>query len=133
MHVAADLGREASLRAMWRALYAASCCVETESEIGGVTNVAQWFDYAPYGSVIATTNTGTTKAARQYIGQFTDDFDSELFECSLFQQWTGAVHYTGPLVSSAKECNSTQAAFAARSAKIFVRSSADEFVFIWTR
>jgi hypothetical protein len=21
-------------------------------------NVAQWFDYAPYGSVIATTNTG---------------------------------------------------------------------------
>ena len=47
MNVAAYLGREASLRAMWRALYAASCCVETESEIGGVTNVAQWFDYAP--------------------------------------------------------------------------------------
>jgi RHS repeat-associated protein len=36
-------------------------------------NVAQWFDYAPYGSVIATTNTGATKAGRQYIGQFTDD------------------------------------------------------------
>jgi hypothetical protein len=36
-------------------------------------NVAQTFDYAPYGSVIATTNTGTTKAARPYIGQFTDD------------------------------------------------------------
>jgi RHS repeat-associated protein len=36
-------------------------------------NVAQWFDYAPYGSVIASTNTGTTKAGRQYIGQFTDD------------------------------------------------------------
>jgi len=73
MNVAADLGREASLRAMWRALYAASCCVETESEIRGVTNVAQWFDYAPYGSVIASTNTGPTRAARQYIGQFTDD------------------------------------------------------------
>jgi hypothetical protein len=28
-------------------------------------NVAQWFDYAPYGSVLATTNTGATKAARQ--------------------------------------------------------------------
>jgi RHS repeat-associated protein len=35
--------------------------------------VAQWFDYAPYGSVIASTNTWTTKAGRQYIGQFTDD------------------------------------------------------------
>ena len=73
MSVAADLGRQASLRAMWRALYAASCCVETESEIGGVTNVAQWFDYAPYGSIIASSNTGATRAARQYIGQFTDD------------------------------------------------------------
>ncbi|MCW2114418.1 hypothetical protein [Bradyrhizobium elkanii] len=36
-------------------------------------NVAQWFDYAPYGSVLATTNTGATKAGRQYIGQFSDD------------------------------------------------------------
>lgn len=36
-------------------------------------NRAQWFDYAPYGSVIASTNTGTTTDARQYIGQFTDD------------------------------------------------------------
>jgi RHS repeat-associated protein len=36
-------------------------------------NVAQWFDYAPYGAVLATTNTGTSKAGRQYIGQFTDD------------------------------------------------------------
>ena len=72
MNVTANLGREASLRAMWRALYAASCCVETESEVAGVTNVAQWFDYAPYGSVIASTNTGTAAASRQYIGQFTD-------------------------------------------------------------
>ena len=72
MNVAADLGREASLRAMWRALHAASCSVETETEIGGVTNVAQWFDYAPYGSVIASTNTGQAAAARGYIGQFSD-------------------------------------------------------------
>ncbi len=35
-------------------------------------NVAQWFDYAPYGSVIASTNTGQTVAGRGYIGQFTD-------------------------------------------------------------
>jgi RHS repeat-associated protein len=35
-------------------------------------NSAQWLDYAPYGSVIASENTGTTTAARQYIGQFSD-------------------------------------------------------------
>jgi RHS repeat-associated protein len=35
-------------------------------------NVAQWFDYAPYGSVIATTNTGQTSAGRQYINRFAD-------------------------------------------------------------
>jgi RHS repeat-associated protein len=35
-------------------------------------NLAQWFDYGPYGSLIASTNTGTTTAARQYIGQFSD-------------------------------------------------------------
>jgi RHS repeat-associated protein len=35
-------------------------------------NLAQWFDYAPYGSVIASENTGTTSVARGYIGQFSD-------------------------------------------------------------
>jgi RHS repeat-associated protein len=30
------------------------------------------FDYAPYGSVLASENTSTTTAARQYIGQFSD-------------------------------------------------------------
>jgi RHS repeat-associated protein len=35
-------------------------------------NVAQWFDYAPYGSLIASSNTGSTTAARGYIGEFTD-------------------------------------------------------------
>jgi RHS repeat-associated protein len=35
-------------------------------------NFAQWFDYAPYGSLIASYNTGTTTAARQYIGQMYD-------------------------------------------------------------
>jgi RHS repeat-associated protein len=35
-------------------------------------NLAQWLDYAPYGSVLASENTGTTTAARQYIGQFAD-------------------------------------------------------------
>jgi RHS repeat-associated protein len=38
----------------------------------GIGNVAQWFDYAPYGSVIATTNTGQTTAGRQFEGLFTD-------------------------------------------------------------
>jgi RHS repeat-associated protein len=36
-------------------------------------NLAQSFDYAPYGSVLASTNTGTTTTARQYIGQFADN------------------------------------------------------------
>jgi RHS repeat-associated protein len=40
------------------------------SDAGG--NLAQWFNYAPYGSVLASDNTGTTTAARQYIGQFYD-------------------------------------------------------------
>jgi RHS repeat-associated protein len=40
------------------------------SDTGG--DLAEWFDYAPYGSVLASENTGTTTAARQYIGQFAD-------------------------------------------------------------
>src|SRR5450755_1676844 len=35
-------------------------------------NVAQFIDYAPYGSVIATTNTGQATAGRQFEGLFTD-------------------------------------------------------------
>ena len=35
-------------------------------------HIAQWFAYAPYGSVIASSNTGATAAARGYIGEFTD-------------------------------------------------------------
>lgn len=35
-------------------------------------NQASWFDYAPYGSILASTNTGTTTTARQWIGQFAD-------------------------------------------------------------
>src|SRR6202034_718324 len=34
--------------------------------------LAQWFDYAPYGSLLASSNTGTTTVARQYIGQYSD-------------------------------------------------------------
>jgi RHS repeat-associated protein len=67
-----DLLLEASLEAMGRALCAATRRVKNESEIGGVGNLAQWLDYAPYGSVIASENTGTTTAARLYIGQFSD-------------------------------------------------------------
>src|SRR6266480_3521980 len=35
-------------------------------------NLAQWFDYAPYGSVIAYTNNGPTVATRQYVNRFAD-------------------------------------------------------------
>jgi RHS repeat-associated protein len=38
----------------------------------GTAPTVQWLDYAPYGSVIASENTGTTTAARQYIGQYSD-------------------------------------------------------------
>ena len=34
--------------------------------------LAQWFDYAPYGSVLASENIASTTAARQFIGQFSD-------------------------------------------------------------
>jgi RHS repeat-associated protein len=71
MNVMADPEREASLNAIWRALRAVGTRVE-ESEIRRVGNLAQWLDYAPYGSVIASQNTGTTTAARQFIGQFAD-------------------------------------------------------------
>src|SRR6266851_3116061 len=35
-------------------------------------NLAQWFDYAPYGSVLATTNTGQTVSGRQFEGLSND-------------------------------------------------------------
>jgi RHS repeat-associated protein len=38
----------------------------------GTAPTVQWLDYAPYGSVLASENTGPTTAARQYIGQFSD-------------------------------------------------------------
>ena len=34
--------------------------------------LAQWLDYAPFGSLLASSNTGTTTVARQYIGQYSD-------------------------------------------------------------
>jgi RHS repeat-associated protein len=51
--------------------------------------VAQWFDYAPYGSVLATTNTGATKAARGYIGQFTDDSGLSYLNARYFNSGQG--------------------------------------------
>jgi hypothetical protein len=59
MNVAANLRLEASLEAMGRALCGVNPRVKNESEIGGAGNLAQWLDYAPYGSVIASENTGT--------------------------------------------------------------------------
>jgi hypothetical protein len=36
---------------------------EVTSDTNG--NLALWFDYAPYGSLLASSNTGTTTVARQ--------------------------------------------------------------------
>jgi hypothetical protein len=55
-------------------------------------NVAQWFVYAPYGSVLATTNTGQTTAGRQFEGLF-NDATTCLFQRSLPQSGAGAVYY----------------------------------------
>jgi RHS repeat-associated protein len=72
MIVAADRNRDASLEAIARALCVANPRTNNESDMGGAGNLAQWFDYGPYGSLIASSNTGTTTAARQFIGQFSD-------------------------------------------------------------
>jgi RHS repeat-associated protein len=42
-------------------------------------NLAEWLDYAPYGSVLASENTGTTTAARQFIGQYSDTSGLDYF------------------------------------------------------
>jgi RHS repeat-associated protein len=43
-------------------------------------NLAEWLDYAPYGSVLASENTGTTTAARQFIGQYSDASGLDYFQ-----------------------------------------------------
>jgi RHS repeat-associated protein len=89
MRGAVDIDRDASLSGMWNALdnqikvgVATTTPITryvhpdnlgstaVTSDAGG--NLAQRLDYAPYGSVIASENTGTTTAARQYIGQYFD-------------------------------------------------------------
>jgi RHS repeat-associated protein len=72
MNISADLDREPPLDATWHALSSASPGVENESNIERVGNLAQWFDNAPYGSLLASGSTGTTTVARQYIGQYSD-------------------------------------------------------------
>jgi RHS repeat-associated protein len=72
MILAPDLDGEPSLDRIWRALSTACPRIKSESEIGVMGNLAQWFDYAPYGSLLASGNTGTTTVARQYIGQYSD-------------------------------------------------------------
>jgi YD repeat-containing protein len=48
-------------------------------------NLAQSFDYAPYGSLLASSNTGTTTVARQYIGQYSDPSGLDSHESPHFQ------------------------------------------------
>jgi RHS repeat-associated protein len=57
------------------------------SDVNG--NLAQSFDYAPYGSVLASTNTGTTTATRQYIGQYSDASGLSYFQNRYYQPAQG--------------------------------------------
>jgi RHS repeat-associated protein len=89
MNVAAHLDREASPDAMWRAVRALGPHVETESKIGGVSNLAQSFDYAPYGSLLAGSNTGATTVARQFIGQYSDASGLDYLNARYYQPAQG--------------------------------------------
>jgi RHS repeat-associated protein len=69
------IGKESSLRSRSRTNRGKSQIRQAERCYNypmGTGTLVQWFDYAPYGSIIASTNTGTTTDARQYIGQFSD-------------------------------------------------------------
>jgi RHS repeat-associated protein len=109
LEIVAD--RNGSLNAMWYSLCAAMW--HSYSGTGDVTsdssmNVAQWFDYAPYGSVIASTNTGTSKAARQYIGQFTDDSGLSYLNARYFNSGQGQFTTQDPTFLAAGNPNQLQ-------------------------
>jgi RHS repeat-associated protein len=71
-------------------------------------NVAQWFDYAPYGSVLATTNTGATKAGRQYIGQYTDDSGLSYLNARFYNSGQGQFITEDPLFWSQQNLGDPQ-------------------------
>ena len=71
-------------------------------------NVAQWFDYAPYGSVLASTNTGATKAARQYIGQFTDDSALSYLNARFYNSGQGQFVTQDPIFLALGDPNQVQ-------------------------
>ncbi len=52
--------------------------VQATSDAGG--NLAQYFNYAPFGSVLSSSNTGTTTVARQYIGQYFDSSTNLIYD-----------------------------------------------------
>jgi RHS repeat-associated protein len=66
-------------------------------------NVAQWFDYAPYGSVIATTNTGQTTAGRQYINRFADQSNLDYMNARYYNPSQGQFITQDPVFWSSKQ------------------------------
>jgi RHS repeat-associated protein len=66
-------------------------------------NVAQWFDYAPYGSVIATTDTGQTNAGRQYINRFTDQSSLDYLNARYYNAAQGQFITEDPVFWSSKQ------------------------------
>jgi RHS repeat-associated protein len=65
-------------------------------------NLAQWFDYAPYGSVIATTNTGQT-AGRQYINRFADQSNLDYLNARYYNPAQGQFITQDPVFWSSKQ------------------------------
>ena len=68
-----------------------------------MTNVAQWFDYAPYGSVIASTNTGQTGAARQYINRFADQSNLDYLNARYYNPAQGQFITQDPVFWGSKQ------------------------------
>jgi len=66
-------------------------------------HLAQSFDYAPYGSVLATTNTGATGAARQYIGQFTDASNLSYLNARYYDSTRGQFLSQDPIFLSSSQ------------------------------
>jgi len=66
-------------------------------------NLAQWFDYAPYGAVIASTNTGTTRAARQYVNRFADQSNLDYLNARYYDPARGQFISQDPAFWSNKQ------------------------------
>jgi len=66
-------------------------------------NLAQWFDYAPYGSVIAYTNNGPTVATRQYVNRFADQSNLDYLNARYYDPARGQFISQDPVFRSNKQ------------------------------